>query len=59
MNATHTMRTRQKTQIVEIPHAPVSHSGLRCVYLACAKFLEQRGIGSKFTSGYRTRPGKK
>jgi hypothetical protein len=43
MNATDTMRTHQKAKILEIPDAPVSHSGLRCVYLACGKFLKQRG----------------
>ena len=58
MNATDTMRTRQKAQILEISDAPVSHSGLGCVYLACGKFLEQRGIGSRSTTSYPVRPGK-
>jgi hypothetical protein len=35
-----------------------SSSHLRCVYLACGKSLEQRGIGRKFTSSYRVRSGK-
>jgi hypothetical protein len=59
MNATDTMRTRQKAKILEIPDAPVSNRRLRCVYFACGKFLEQRGIGRKFTSSYRVKPRKK
>ena len=59
MNATDAIRTRQKAQILEIPDALVSNKALRSVYLACSKFLEQRGIeGSKFASGYRVRLGK-
>jgi hypothetical protein len=59
MNATEVMRTRQKAKILEIPDVPVSNRRLRSVYFACGKFLEQRGIGRKFTSSYRVRPGKK
>ena len=44
MNATDTMRTRQKAKILEISDAPVSNSQLRCLYFACRKFLEQRGV---------------
>ena len=39
MNASDTMRTRQKVKILEISDAPVSNSQLRCVYFACGKFL--------------------
>ena len=39
-----TMRTRQKAKILEISDAPVSNSQLRCLYFACRKFLEQRGV---------------
>ena len=60
MNTTDAMRARQKAQILEIPDTPVSSSALRSVYVACGKFLEQRGMGgSKFASGYRVRLGKK
>jgi hypothetical protein len=53
MSATNAMRTRQKARIQEIPDAPVPKRALRSVYLACRKFLKQRGIeGSNFTSGY-------
>jgi hypothetical protein len=58
MNATDTMRIRRKAKILEIPDAPVHNRQLRCVYFACDKFLEQRGIGSNFTRSYRVRPGK-
>ena len=60
MSATNAMRTRQKARIQEIPDVPVSNRALRSVYLACRKFLEQRGIeGSKFTSGFRGKARKK
>jgi hypothetical protein len=51
MNATDAMRARQKARIREISDAPVSKRTVRSVYLACSKFLEQRGIGgSRFFS---------
>jgi hypothetical protein len=60
MSATNAMRTRQKARIQEIPDAPISNRALRSIYLACRKFLEQRGIeASDFTSGYRGKARKK
>ena len=49
MNATDTMRTRQKAKILEISDAPVSNSQLSCLYFACGKFLEQRGVRQRLS----------
>ena len=49
MNAIDIMRTRQKAKILEISDAPVSNSQLRCLYFACGKFLEQRGVRQRLS----------